>query len=405
MDGLILSGLVAIFALTLLVTRQQRGVTPGMYRAYFMIGGSALLTLAYVPNVWLQLLIAYLLVNALRDRMLGAHLSRLYPMVVLVMAGALILPSLTHEHIPILLGAMALGGCVLAVQAAFYAYERRTIKGVWSVALTAGQENVNNTQSISVVCGCAAIGLAVQYSPWWWPVAAVALSPMLFTTWVDWATHRAVTMGPVLLVGVGLMALPLWIGWWSAFLVPVVLVGLALAVMQAFRREHWWDSGRIRCWYTMLLTGWWLHGWTVRLCGRGWQSWLSYNDFIIDVARKTNRQHIVNTRFMMSTAHNEFVQTLFEHGAIGLVLLCGYVLTALWQLGHSEGQAVYIAAVAMCGVACTLHPWTWTHGTLSEVDEKGNPVKDGSGMKLYTIGSPALNWLAFMLALLVEVAR
>ncbi len=141
--------------------------------------------------------------------------------------------------------------------------------------------------------------------------------------------------------------------------------------------------------------------------GRGWQSWVGYNDFLIDVAMKTKRQRIVNTKFMMSTAHNEFIQMLFEHGMIGFVLLSGYIVASLWQLGHGsdEAQAVYIAALGMIGVACTLHPWTWTHGTITEVNEAGTPTKNGGATQMYTIGSPALNWLAFLLAILTEVAR
>lgn len=403
---LMIYGLVAgILAVTFLLTMQQRGVSQGMYRSFFVLGGLGLLAALLLPNGWLTALLALMIVNLLRDKMMGVHLSRATPLILMAFALIVTHGRLDRSFIPHLLVMIVSGGVVLSVQSAWFAWQQ------WGqrdhIKLYAGQENVNNTQSISVVCTCAAVALAFADSPLWWVAVPVVAFPMLWTAIMDWRYERSVTMGPVILLGVGLLALPLFIGWWAAVLLPLVIAGLVAAVVQALRFEKWWDSGRIRCWYSMLLLGWWKSGWTVRLLGRGWQSWVGFNDFLIDVARKTNRHHIVNTRFMMSTAHNEFVQILFEHGAVGLLLLSGYVLSALWQLGHGDvqAQAVYLVAVGMCGVACTLHPWTWTHGTITEVNAEGQPEEGGGHTILYTIGSPALNWLAFLTAVLVEVAR
>jgi hypothetical protein len=173
------------------------------------------------------------------------------------------------------------------------------------------------------------------------------------------------------------------------------------------RHEKWWDSGRIRCWYIMLLAGWWSSGWKTRLLGRGWQSWIGYQDFLIDTAIKNNRRGIVNTKTMMSTAHNEYVQLLFEHGGIALVCLVGYLATSLWQFGHGDAlqHAVYLTVFSLLGVACVLHPVTVTHGTVTEVNAQHLPEKGGGQTMMYTIGSPALNWMAFLIVVLMEVAR
>lgn len=406
MQSMMIYGLVAgILAVTFLLTMHQRGVSPGMYRSYVTIGGIGLLLVWTLPNPWLQAVCGLMIVNFLRDKHMGLHLNRFMPFVIFLAGGVAAWPYLDRSAVYPLLASIAGAGAILT------GYSLVNVWREWRerdhIKLYAGQENVNNTQSISVVCTSATIGLAVGFSPWWWLAVPVVGFPILWQTVADWRHERSVTMGPVLMAGVAFMALPLVIGWYTLILVPLVLAGLVAAVVQALRFEKWWDSGRIRCWFTALHIGWWEAGWTVRLVGRGWQSWIGFQDFLVQVATKTNRHKIVNTKFMMSTAHNEFVQILFEHGLIGLLLVVGYCATALWSLGTGgpEAVAVYFAAVGMIGVACTLHPWTWTHGTLSECDEHGEPIKGGSGYKLFTIGSPALNWLAFLTALLVEVAR
>lgn len=400
-----LGWLSAVLVLMLVVYRHQRGVSPGMYRTYYMVAGIGAWLIYLLPNPWLQAVCAAMLLNALMDRNIGTHLPRIMPWLLTLAAGVTVMPFLTAASVVPILSAIVISGGVLACYAAW------DLGQEWNqrehIKLYACQENVNNTQSISVICTSAGLGLMWAESAWWGLSTLAAAFPILWTTWNDWRCERSVTMGPVLLLGVFGMMLPLVIGWWAAWLVPFVALFLAWATGEALRREKWWDSGRIRTWFTSLMIGWWQGGWTVRLLGRGWQSWVGFQDFLVDIARKTNRHAIVNTKFMMSTAHNEFVQFLFEHGAIGLLLLVGYCATALWQLGagNAQAQAVYIAACGVLGVACTLHPWTWTHGTLSECDEHGNPIKGGAGVKLYTIGSPALNWLSLMVALLVEVIR
>lgn len=396
---LIITGLLAFF-----LTMQRRGVSQGMYRSFFLLWGLAAIGIAFVPNGWLQAFLAVTLFALIRDPMMGAHLSRAFPLYMMVLAGVLAYDRFDMGLIWLALSLPVGIGLILAAQVYINAVEQW---GKRDISLHAGQENVNNTQSISVISTSAAIGLALWQSPWWWLAVLVVASPIVLIQYLDWTMQRTVTMGPVILLGIALGALPLVIGWWALVLVPFLLAGLLWGIGQAMRHEKWWDSGRIRCWYLMLLAGWWNTNWKIRLLGRGWQSWVGYQDFLIDAAIKSNRKRLMNTTTMLSTAHNEFVQVLFEHGAVGLALLGSYIATALWQLGHGDGQAkaVYLLSLAMCGVACVLHPWTWTHGTISEVNADHRPEKGGGQTMMYTIGSPALNWLAFLTAILVEVAR
>jgi len=394
---------VTLFAM-MLVTQQRRGVSQGMYRSFYLLGGACAVGLAAVPNPWLQALLGFMLVNLLRDPNVGVHLSRALPLYLLVLAGVVSVHSVNAISVELILGSIVFCGGALTIQTIIDANEQW---GLRHISLHAGQENVNNSQAISVICTSAAVGLAWGFSPWWWLAVPVVALPIVLIQWLDWHMQRSITIGPVILAGVGIGLLPFAVGWWSALVLPFVLTGLVWGIAQAMRLPKWWDSGRVRIWWMMLLAGWWSAGWSVRLFGRGWQSWVGYQDFLVDVAKRTNRQAIVNCKTMMSTAHNEWVQMLFEHGAVGMVLLTGYVVTGLWQLGHggTEAQAVYIAALGVCGVACALHPWTWTHGTITEVNAQEVPETGGGGSMLYTIGSPALNWLSFLVALLVEVAR
>lgn len=402
---MLLLGFALISLAVLLPHVHIRGVSPGMYRSYFLLAGLGLLAAWYVPNGWLAVFIAWTLANLLRDPYMGAHLSRVMPWMLCVTGGALVLPFLDRSAITPILSIMTACGVILTAQCFWF------LKLEWPkrdhIKLYAWQENVNNTQSISVLCTCAALALTMLNGLWVLPLVALCAFPIAWMTVADWRYERSVTMGPVILAGVAVGMLPLWIGWYSLFLVIPGLTFLVWAIGQAFRFDKWWDSGRIRCWYTMLLTGWWVHGWMTRLTGRGWQSWIQHNDFLIEVAKKTNRHKIVATNYAMSTAHNEFVQVLFEHGAIGITLLVGYVSTSLWALAHGsiEAQAVYLLALGVLGVACTLHPWTWTHGTITEGNQDGQPQEGGGGVLMYTIGSPALNWLSLLTALLVEVPR
>ena len=392
--------LAGTLAAMFLLTRQKYGVSQGMYRICFMLGGAAAIGIVAVPNPWLQALLVLMLFNLLRDSDVGVHLSRALPLF-LMMASAVILidrlgAGMVYPGLILMVGA----GLILAVQTVLD-YRRQMAPSWATPSLAAGQENVNNTQAISVICTTAALGLTWGFSPQWAIIVPFVALPILLIQWMDWRRNRSVTLGPPILAGVGLLMLPFVIGWWASLSLLVAIPALIWGIGEAYRKPVFWDSGRVRIWTTMLLSFWWNGGWMVRLSGRGWQSWVVCNDLLLQVAKKTKRQAIVNVHTMMSDAHSEYVQILFEHGFVGFVLLAGYILTSLWRLGHGspEAQAVYILATGVCGVAAVLHNFTWYHNTAAPHPDHPEQTY------LYSIGNPALLWLSFLTVCMVEVVK
>lgn len=62
-----------------------------------------------------------------------------------------------------------------------------------------------------------------------------------------------------------------------------------------------------------------------------------------------------------TSAHNEFVQQLFEYGMVGGVLLLGFLASSLSAALHAGpgGEAALIVGVVCCGIASWNFPWTW----------------------------------------------
>lgn len=173
----------------------------------------------------------------------------------------------------------------------------------------------------------------------------------------------------------------------------------------------------------------WLLQWRIRLVGFGTRSW-----FPMTVWPIYKRLAVVNpqTSFVSGlaffTAHNEFVQFLFEHGMIGLVLLLAYVGDAGWHAWHGglAGQAVFLVLATMLSIATINFPWTLfneipqpqlavaitTDGNILVAPQGVEPLeirqqrRDAAGfMSEQYSGSPALLAMSFVVALLVECVR
>lgn len=206
------------------------------------------------------------------------------------------------------------------------------------------------------------------------------------------------------------------------------------------------DSGRFALWRVAIQECWWPLGWRVRLCGWGAGTWQA-------VTKPVTHAKLQGVVF--STAHNEYVQTLCEYGLIGLGLLLWVIGAALWACatGDPDRQAVGFVAGALCLIAVTNFPWSWFHQVqdrtpyavtvlavhpqqgvgiqtcptyaraqvaAKEFVAQGMPVPqislwyDGLGPLTATatepveaidrtpkhVGSPALNWLSFLIACL-----
>lgn len=114
------------------------------------------------------------------------------------------------------------------------------------------------------------------------------------------------------------------------------------------------DSGRIALWRVALTQCWWPQGWRVRLLGWGAGTW----------QRQTQAKTLAQCQgVIFTTAHNEYVQTLCEYGVIGLGLLLWVVADALWTCvtGDATQQAIGLVWGTLCLLAATTFPWSWFH--------------------------------------------
>lgn len=113
-----------------------------------------------------------------------------------------------------------------------------------------------------------------------------------------------------------------------------------------------WDSGRWALWKLAVMQAWWPCGWPVRLGGWGAETWQS-------VTAPLTRAQLQGVIF--TAAHNEYVQTLCEYGLVGLGLLLWVLGAALWTCatGTPDHQVVGLVGVALVLVAGTNFPWSW----------------------------------------------
>ena len=136
----------------------------------------------------------------------------------------------------------------------------------------------------------------------------------------------------------------------------------------------------------------WLQRWRVWLLGFGTHSWFALTKIptLQRTGKRTPDGRIEGMVFC--TAHSEFVEWWFEHGAIGLAVLLGFISTTLWSLYQAGplGQAVLILAVTLCSVAAINFPWT----LFQEVHNESQPVP------VQYIGAPSLLIFSFVIALL-----
>lgn len=214
--------------------------------------------------------------------------------------------------------------------------------------LRGGHGNPNHLDGVWALGFAAGAGLI--HLGWW---AAMPGCLLILATSL---LHRRLTQGHAWFALTGLVllgvSLPHWHGW---FLSGLLLCGLT-AYVQPW---HWRTmaspaSGRLNSWMTML-TIWWGQCWMIRLAGLGMGSWLHWA-LRVPMPSKRKGQNAIYT-----SAHNEFVQHVFEYGIIGAVLLLGFLGSSLSAALHAGpvGEAVLIVGVVCCGMASWNFPWTW----------------------------------------------
>lgn len=253
--------------------------------------------------------------------------------------------------------------------------------------LTAGQTNSSMMDQVAGVTTAAAIGL-VWCCSWWWLAGAVLCAiPILVNQIHKLSCQDYNPTQGVLSIGAICLALLMLLHsfWWFT---GIGVAGVVLSWHQWHRTVMW--SYRDQIW-RYVLKYWWVIPWPGKLIGCGTGSWIPLYQ------RSGPTRHIA----LATHPHNEYLHILFEHGAIGLLAILGYVGTALWQSSHGtpELQAVAITGLTLCTVAAVSFPWTLFHEVAFIQDQQAGQ----QGVTVNGHGTPTLNALTLAIAILVEV--
>jgi O-antigen ligase len=158
----------------------------------------------------------------------------------------------------------------------------------------------------------------------------------------------------------------------------------------AWDHHHLW-SGR-KEWWTVGLRVWWKNPWPLRLIGLGPNAW---QIFARNAAGRFAGDPI-HTKLDMMHAHNDYLQILFERGLLAFVALLGFLGSTLWTLAHAgaDGQALFLVGCVLCAVAFCSFPWTGYVLIYKPKEEY-----------LLGYGAPTLNYISWLMVMLVEVVK
>lgn len=330
-----------------------------------------------MPNPWLAVMLAAGSVNLMLRPHPSQPLKDSYYWTLSLAGGYVALSSVMPPvAIPVFLWACVAMG---AAQTA-YLY--------WDV--NAGQGNPMHVQALAAIAGAATIGLALQLPPVWLALPFV-LWPIVTTQ--GWAGHGHITLGPLYLVALALGGLYLWFGWPVVILSAIAFLG---AFLWAWPHSPLW-SGR-KEWWTAGCTFWWTKSaWYQKLLGFGADAWIVFSQKYLGEIQQFSNAYVHEgfSHVVMPHAHNDYVQLLFDRGLIGLGCLLGYLATSLYALAGLGGDAwgLFLVGLTLCAVAFGSFPWT---GCVIAYlpDQK----------KLAGYGCPALNYLSWIVIILIEVA-
>lgn len=401
-------------------------------RMTWMAVGLVVVTACGVVNPWLAVMGALIGLNVKNHPKPSTYIQTyLYPTAAMMGVYSVAIHGLTAASVvPLLWGLVGLGivlgcwGCYSLTFASFgkgywHYFESGSVWPwmhrignprffIWETNLRVecGLSNPLHTQAVSVMSAACAVGLGLLGSVVAWGLVPLLLVPMVAVQLNqppkgDRTYHGfSLTQGPVHLAMVGLAGFPLWLGWRG------VLLALCLVVAGFFWAKQW-DNNRTTVWRDILVGYWWEQGWWVKLLGCGTGAWVFLHSDWMEAAAakgKTGR----DVQELYTSAHNEYVQQLAEHGLIGFVALVAFVGTSLYDLAHAGpvGIAVYLPAVVLASV-CFLHfPLDYYHEAM-----KLETVKTDDG-RLVNIpkhvghhGSTTTQMVAVIVVILVELAR
>jgi len=372
-----------------------------------------ILEVIVIPNKYAAALLA---VNILGLWQIGRSWyvlrSAIIPMAGLAGIYALVSPLMQLWMVPWILWAMTAIGLYLAGWAALgWAIKRRPFRfllpaklkwfGMWGIyedldgglRVLCGQAHPCHLTTLSAFSMAAAAGL-VWLGQWWAiPALIVCYLPIHLVYLAGSLEHKAghPKVGHLGLVGLVIAGVALVSLMTSGILIVTGLVVAAVMTWQvkpwrdADRQVEatWWDSGRLAYWRDVITRCWWTFGWKHRLFGFGTCTWFLKTCMMGDARHKV----------VYTTAHNEYLSQLIEHGIVGLAVMLAYLGEALWRnlQGSPEQQAVILLGAAWCAVAVVHFPATFYH--------EYHPPHE---KKEVWYGSPPLNVWTLMIALLAE---
>ena len=390
-------------------------------------------TIFLIKNPWAQLCVALIATGMLTVVPKSDVWQRAgLPALAGAAAYAALTPKVTPAHVEPVLWAFVLLGCWMGfwtdysrqqgLKSYLHWFPKAPTAGMWwspicfhedsPTHLKAGQGNANHLQSGAALATAAMVALA--YLGHWMALLAwpLVLQPMLRRV----NKEGRFGQGHLHIATLCVTFMGVWSGKASILILLLcVYVGsLTLWAKPWIGREGWYDGGRFGMWRTVILDGWWKATPRQRILGLGTGIWQPYTTPL------TMPKH---GGVIFTAAHNEWIQFLVEHGIVGLIFLCMYVLDAVIRLWHhgSEGHALLMIAITLCSIATTNFPWTWFHSIPRppecQICKKplvalpGQPrhpaecqcaTPNAIAVEPYYVGSPALVAMSLVIAVLVE---
>ena len=394
--------------------------------------GAALVVGMWAINPYAALAFAMIVLGALTVAPWEQVFPRaLYPAYAASAAWLVLAPRMTLAHVlPILAGIVAVG-CWFGCWAMFSNWQgQKSYQITWgrffglfprplfcwhedsATHLKAGQGNANHLLSLVVLAVAALIGVALLWNVWVLLLSPILVFPLLLRVNKEGILSQAHVHLVTLFVAATLVMFvsTRWAWFWLG---AYGLLGVIIT--KPWRSENrGWDGRRFLLWHVALREIWWPMGWRRRLIGVGTATWEP-------LTSPVTMKRIEGVVF--TTAHNEYVQFLVEHGMIGLLCLLAYLLTMgmrLWQ-GGPEGRVLFMLFLTLCSIAAANFPWSWFHeipqpptchtcgkqalppGTVAPDThcQCVEPRRLGPSQPLY-VGSPGLLAVSLVLAILAE---
>lgn len=422
----IIAGVVALITLVLAFGKPEREQHSGQRRWMWLLVGIGLLEVLLMPT-WPQRLLLYLVLLHIQLSIPPSAHER-YLMQVLIAAGAYLIlypyvkvGTWAQELItPFLwmlvgLGVMTTVWSIVSLYFHFKQghlqqfgrdmYRKRVKVWLWEFDLyesgaihifCAGHLNSNFTQPFQCLAVAAGAGLAMQGSNVALYLLPILLFPLVAYLWAQrmvgqWAVHISVLAALVLYYFYG------WMAATGLVAAGAVAIGVMYYAHFVTRKEGdlWWDNGRFREWYLVIWQWWRCRSWLMFIIGGGIRSWVQASSDL--GALKANEKNSY-TAPIFSNAHNEYIQQLFEYGVVGFIALLWYVGTVLVK-AYALSLGLFWVACMLASAAALTFPWTFYHIVYLEV-----ALENGQRKVTETRhGSPLLNWLTLLIALLVEV--